>query len=61
MPKPRKTLKGKINKLIDNLVHPYFKDHPALILADGLLHVIIPNEKLIREAAREIAQGGEGE
>ena len=38
MPKPRKILKAQLNKLIDDLVHPYFKHHPTVILVDGFLH-----------------------
>jgi hypothetical protein len=41
MSKARKTLKGRINKLIDSQIHPYFKEYPTTILVDGLLHAII--------------------
>ena len=44
IPRPRKTRKGQINKLIDDLVHPCFKHHPALILADGLLHALVEKD-----------------
>ena len=41
MPKTRKTLKGELNRFIDDQIHPYFKEYPAMILLDGLLHAII--------------------
>jgi len=39
--KIRKTDKGKLNKLIDDLIHPYFKEYPAMIIVDGLLHAMV--------------------
>jgi hypothetical protein len=45
----RKTVKGKANDLIDQIVHPHFKDHPSFILVDGLLHAMVeqnPDESL---------------
>jgi hypothetical protein len=44
MPKTRKTLKGNLNKLIDELVHPYFQEHPTAIILDGALHAIIEQD-----------------
>jgi len=41
MPRTRKNVEGELNRLIDRLTHPYFKDYPALILLDGLLHFIV--------------------
>jgi hypothetical protein len=41
MRKARKTDKGKLNKLIDDLVHPHFREYPALIIVDGLLHAMV--------------------
>jgi len=41
LPRARRTVKGRVNRLIDDLVHPYFKKYPALILLDGLLHAIV--------------------
>ena len=54
MPKPRKTLKGKMHKLIDDCVHPHFKNHPSLILVDGLLHAIV--EQNPRESVRKFTK-----
>jgi len=39
--KTKKTTKGKLNKLIDDLMHPCFNEYPALIIVDGLLHAIV--------------------
>jgi hypothetical protein len=44
MPKIRRTTTGKLNKLVDDLLHPYFTDYPALIIADSLLHAIIEQD-----------------
>jgi hypothetical protein len=41
MRKARKTDKGKLNKLIDDLIHPHFREYPALIIVDGLLHAMV--------------------
>jgi hypothetical protein len=41
MGKARKTDKGKLNKLIDDLIHPHFREYPALIIVDGLLHAMV--------------------
>jgi len=43
MPKKRKTTKVNLNKLIDDLIHPYFKQYPASIILDDLLHAIVEN------------------
>jgi len=32
--------KGEINAIIDSLIHPLMKDHPWLVLVDGLLHAL---------------------
>jgi hypothetical protein len=42
--KTRRTTTSKLNKLVDDLLHPYFTDHPALIIADSLLHAIIEQD-----------------
>ena len=44
MPKIRRPTAGKLNKLVDDLLHPYFTDYPALIIADSLLHAIIEQD-----------------
>jgi hypothetical protein len=44
MRKTRKTDKGKLNKIIDDLIHPYFKEYPAMIIVDGLLHAIVEQD-----------------
>jgi hypothetical protein len=36
----RKTTKGKINMLIDEILHPYFNEYPGVIIIDSLLHAI---------------------
>jgi len=41
LPKPTKRIEGKVNKVIDELIHPYFQKYPATIIIDGLLHAII--------------------
>jgi len=41
VPRARRSVKGRVNRLIDDLVHPYFKKYPALILVDGLLHAAV--------------------
>ena len=45
VPKAGKTVKGRVNRLIDDLVRPYFRDHPALIIVDGLLHAMVEDKK----------------
>jgi hypothetical protein len=42
--KTGRTTTGKLNKLVDDLLHPYFTDYPALIIADSLLHAIIEQD-----------------
>jgi len=44
MPNHRKPTTGYINKLIDDLIHPYTKDYSALILVDGLLHAFVEQD-----------------
>ena len=44
MPKDGKPTTGDLNKLIDDLIHPYTKKYPALILVDGLLHAIVEQD-----------------
>lgn len=39
--KARRITKGELNRLIDSLMHPHFKEYPALIIVDGLLHAIV--------------------
>jgi len=61
--------KGDANKLIDLLLHPWFQEHPWLIMVDGLLHGLVeyPNTnesikkflrysapKLIKELERQV-------
>ncbi len=33
--------KGELNRLIDDLLHPFFKVDPAFILLDGFLHGLV--------------------
>ncbi|RJX16128.1 hypothetical protein CW703_02095 [Candidatus Bathyarchaeota archaeon] len=33
--------KTYLNKLIDAILHPYFKKHPELIILNGILHTLI--------------------
>ena len=47
MAKTRRPTAGKLNKLVDDLLHPYFTDYPALIIADSLLHAIIEQDPKI--------------
>jgi hypothetical protein len=44
MRKVRRTVKGELNRLIDSLVHPYFRECPALIVVDGLLHAMVEQD-----------------
>lgn len=43
MPRKRKAsyTTGELNKVIDGLCHPLFRDNPDLIFVDGLLHAIV--------------------
>jgi hypothetical protein len=41
MTKVRRTAEGNANRLIDELIHPHFKEHPAFILLDGFLHAMV--------------------
>jgi hypothetical protein len=34
----RKDFQGPVNKTIDRLLHPHFREYPFLIFIDGLLH-----------------------
>jgi excinuclease UvrABC nuclease subunit len=34
----RRDFQGPVNKAIDRLLHPHFREYPFLILIDGLLH-----------------------
>ena len=36
----RKTIKGKLNALIDDFLHPYF-DKPIFVVVDGILHALV--------------------
>jgi len=40
----RRITTGKLNKLVDDLLHPYFTDYPTLIIADSLLHAMIEQD-----------------
>jgi hypothetical protein len=42
--KTRRITTGKLNKLVDDLLHPYFTDYPTLIIADSLLHAMIEQD-----------------
>jgi hypothetical protein len=44
LPRGRRTARGEVNRLIDELVHPHFKRYPALILVDGLLHAAVEGD-----------------
>jgi len=44
MPKIKRTTKGKLNKLVDDLLHSYFTDYPTLIIVDTLLHAMIEQD-----------------
>ena len=44
MPKRTKRTTGYLNKLIDDVVHPYVKNYPALIIVDALLHGIVEQD-----------------
>lgn len=44
MRKVKRTTKGELNKLIDDLIHPYFKEYPALIIVDSLLHAMVEQD-----------------
>ena len=34
----RRDFQGPVNKTIDRLLHPHFREYPFLIIIDGLLH-----------------------
>jgi hypothetical protein len=42
--KTGRTTTSKLNKLVDDLLHPYFTDYPTLIIMDSLLHAIIEQD-----------------
>lgn len=46
MPKRAKKAvsKGQLNRLIDDLLHPFFKVDPAFILLDGFLHGLVERD-----------------
>lgn len=44
MPKCRKSTKGDLNRLVDEIIHPYIKQFPWLIFADGLLHALVEQD-----------------
>lgn len=44
MRKVRRIAKGELNRIIDNLIHPYFRNYPALILVDGFLHALVEQD-----------------
>lgn len=33
--------KGELNKLVDILLHPYFRRHKSVIILDGVVHALI--------------------
>ena len=35
---------GELNKVIDTICHPLFRDNPELIFIDGLLHAIVEQD-----------------
>jgi hypothetical protein len=35
---------GQLNKLIDDVCHPFFKENPGFILVDGILHGLIEKD-----------------
>ena len=44
MAKTRRTTTSKLNKLVDDLLHPHFTDYPTLIIMDSLLHAMIEQD-----------------
>ena len=44
MAKTRRTTTSRLNKLVDDLLHPYFTDYPTLIIMDSLLHAMIKQD-----------------
>jgi len=44
MRKVRKTVESELNRLIDGVMHPYFRECPALIVLDGLLHAMVEQD-----------------
>lgn len=41
MRKIRRTVKGELNRLIDDAMHLHFKEYPISIIMDGLLHAMV--------------------
>ena len=35
---------GQLNRLIDDLCHPFFKENTAFVLVDGILHGIVEKD-----------------
>ena len=36
--------RGQLNRLVDDLIHPFFKEDPSFVLVDGLLHGVVEND-----------------
>jgi hypothetical protein len=45
---------GNLNRIVDNLFHPFFKTNIACILIDGILHGVVERnpKKTIKKFAR---------
>lgn len=41
---PKLFTRGYMNRIIDNALHPFFKNHEGLIWLDGLLHAAIEQD-----------------
>jgi len=48
----RRTLKGKLNDLIDLVFHPLFKEHPAWRIIDFVAHCLVEGEINIEKFIR---------
>jgi hypothetical protein len=44
MTKRKKPSKGQLNRIVDTLAHPYFKQYPVMILVDGAVHTLIERD-----------------
>jgi hypothetical protein len=44
MKKRKKPTKGELNRIVDTLIHPYFKQYPFLIFVDGAAHALIEQD-----------------
>jgi len=67
----RRDFQAPVNRTIDRLLHPHFKQYPFLILVDGLIHGLnemdpvksiqrflrYDGPKLIEELQRELERG----